>query len=208
MLLPLLLYLLQHQAPTLDGSITPGEWDHAIHRYGSGQLEIWIADYADSPDSALYVAVRGPGNGYPHIGITRGDTVLILHASAALGTARFVGQGELKQRVGEFNFRVRGTELDGAAAAERERFYREEGWVASTIRMGQTGEAEFKISRRLLTSSPASPASLAVAYWAESEGVSHWPVGVADAIAEERMVQGLLPEEARFRPGEWEAVGR
>jgi hypothetical protein len=203
MLLPLLLSLLQHPVPTLDGSITPGEWDHAIHRYGSDQLEIWIADYADSPDSALYVAVRGPGNGFPHIGISRGDTVLILHASAALGTAVFVGQGELKHRVGEFNFRVRGTELGDAAAAERERFYREEGWVASTIRMGQAGETEFKISNRLLSASPR----IAVAYWAESEGVSHWPVRVADAIAEERMVQGFLPEEARFRPGEWEAVG-
>jgi hypothetical protein len=197
----LLLSLLQSPVPTLDGTIAPGEWDRATHATGTGQLEVWTL----STDSALYVAVRGAGDGFPHLGIARGDTVLILHASAALGTARFVGPGEVKRRVGEWEFRVRGGEESEGSGEARE-FYRQEGWVATTIRMGRAGETEFKISRRLLNAFPASPASLAVAYWAEGQGVTHWPAGVNDDFALERMVQGFLPEEARFRPETWQAL--
>jgi hypothetical protein len=200
MLSSLLLCLLQIQTPTLDGTIAAGEWDHAIHLTGTANLDIYLLDSA--ADSAVYMAVRGRGDGYPHIAVSRRDTVLILHASAALGTAEFAGSGTRKRLVQEFNFRVRSPSLTGEAITERESFYREDGWAASTIRMGQPGETEFMISRRLL----GTASRIVVAYWSEADGVSHWPAEVDDASVELRMVQGFLPQEARFAVAQWAAI--
>lgn len=195
MLLPVVLALLQSGSPTLDGTIAPGEWDRATRATGSAGLEVFLAP----TDSALFVAVRGPGDGFPHIALVNGDTVLLLHASAALGTARFVGAGNHKTREQEFVFRVRGVGLTGEDQAERDAFYAREGWVASTIRMGKAGETEFKISRSLI---PAS-GPIAVAYWSAGSGVAQWPAGLEDAATLERTVQGFLPDHAEFRPAEW-----
>jgi hypothetical protein len=41
MILPLLLTLVQSPAPTLDGTISPGEWDRAVHTTGSDGLEVF-----------------------------------------------------------------------------------------------------------------------------------------------------------------------
>ena len=200
-MLPLFLFaFLQTQTPTLDGTIAPGEWDRATRATGSNGLEVFLLP----TDSALYLAVRGTGDGFPHIALIRGDAIFLLHASAALGTAMYGGDGEKKHLLQPFDFRVRGTALTGPDQAERDAFYAEEGWVASTIRMGVTGETEFKITRVLV----APGDRIAVVYWSAAAGVARWPAALGDAAVEERMVQGDLPEEAAFRPEEWGVVGR
>jgi hypothetical protein len=198
-MLPLLLLaVLQAQHPTLDGTIAPGEWDRASRVTGSNNLEVFLLP----ADSALYLAVRGTGDGFPHVALIRGDAVLILHASAALGTAMYGGDGERKHLLQPFDFRVRGTSRTGRDQEERDAFYAQEGWVASTIRMGVPGETEFKIARSLV----APGDRIAVAYWSETAGVTHWPAALGDAVVLERMVQGHLPEESQFRPEEWGVV--
>lgn len=195
MLLPIILSLLQASTPVLDGTISPGEYDHATRVTGSNGLEVFLL----RTDSALFIAVRGPGDGFPHVALTHGDTVLLLHASAALGTARFAGPGEEKRRIAEFAFGVRDPGMSEAARTARARFYASEGWVGSTIRMGTRGETELVIARRLV----APSAGVAVAYWSEESSIAQWPEALADGAVAERMVQGFLPEQARFRPSEW-----
>jgi hypothetical protein len=198
MLVPLMVLALQSPAPVLDGTITPGEWDHATHVTGSTGLEV----HTSVTDTATYVAVRGTGAGFPHIALMHGDTVLILHASAALGTARYAGAGDSMRLVQPFAYSVRRTGMDVEAQAERDAFYLREGWVATTARMGAPGETEFKIARS--RGGPGQP--IAVAYWSERSGVQHWPAALADAVVVERVVQGHLPEEAVFFVAEWGSI--
>ena len=197
-MIALLLALLQSPTPTLDGTIVPGEWDGATRATGSNGLEVFLLP----TDSALFVAVRGAGDGFPHLALIKGDAVFLLHASAALGTAMYGGDGERKHLLQPFDFRVRGTALSGPDQAERDAFYAQEGWVASTIRMGVTGETEFKIARSLFD--PGG--RIAVAYWSEDAGVTRWPAALMDGVTLERMVQGNLAAEAEFRPEEWGRV--
>jgi hypothetical protein len=195
MILPFVLALLQSPEPILDGTISPAEWSQATRETGSNGLEVFLYP----TDSVLYVAVRGRGDGFPHLALLSGDTVFILHASAALGTAKYAPAAGSRHLIQPFSFGVRGTALGGQAQAEREAFYAREGWVASTVRMGQAGETEFKIGPSRLQAGRR----IAVAYWAEGSGVSVWPASLADATATERMVQGFLPDTAGFRPEDW-----
>lgn len=194
----LLMALLQSPPPVLDGTISQGEWNDAKRFSGSGGLEVFLA----TGDSAVYLAVRGPGDGFPHVTLARGDSVLILHASAALGTARYVGAGHTKRLDRPFTFALRRTDMDRAGQAERESFYSKEGWVASTVRMGVTGETEFKIARSLI----GPDGRIAIAYWSASGGVERWPASLADDVTAQRMVQGFLEEEAEFLVADWAPV--
>jgi hypothetical protein len=198
MIMLLVLAVVQSTAPTLDGTLSPGEWKDAARLTGSGSLEILVRP----TDSVVYLAVRGPGDGFPHVAVVRGDTVRLLHASAALGTASFAGAGARKLAIATFAFAVRSPGMSGADLAQRDSFYLREGWVATTVRMGRPGETEFKISRSMLP--PGS--RIAVAYWSSESGVSHWPVALNDASAEDRIVQGFLPEVAEFHPAMWGTI--
>ncbi len=192
----ILLALLQTTSPVLDGTVAPGEWGRPSHVAGTSSLETWLM----STDSSVYVAVRGTGDGFPHLAIARGDTVLILHASAALGTAVYTGQGSRKRLIQPFTFAVRSPKMDPDTDAERERFFAREGWVASTILMGNRGESEFRIARWLL----GSGARILVAYWSEQGGVQHWPQSIAnDGAIREQTVKGFLADTLEFRPEAW-----
>jgi hypothetical protein len=198
MVIALLLALVQAQAPQLDGTIAPGEWDRAVHVTGTEGMEIFL----QRTDSAVYLAVRGSGDGFPHLALVHGDTILLLHASAALGTAKYVRAGRSHGLRQPFTFRVRGRALDTATRRERDAFYQREGWVASTMHMGRPAETEFKVAAVLLPRGER----LAVAYWSQQSGVLSWPASAHDAVMAERIVQGFLPDSASFIPDQWGVV--
>jgi hypothetical protein len=208
MLIPVLALLLQGTdtalhvphapAPTLDGTIAPGEWDHALRVLGTGGLEILLQRARD----VLHVAVRGPGDGFPHVAVYHADSVRILHASAALGTGVYTRNEDAWRRVRGFEWAVRETGFSTAAEAARQTFLRGEGWLAATMLMGKPGETEFQIQWDRL----GTPPRLAVAWWSEAGGVQYWPAGLADAVSVERVVQGFLPEVARFQVTAWKEL--
>jgi hypothetical protein len=190
-----LLLTLQAAVPTLDGTIAPGEYDGATTLTGSAGLVVHIRPM----DDAVYIAARGTPGGYPHLAISRGDTVLLLHASAALATARFAGAADRKNQVHGFTtFAVRNAGTSATGIAAREQFYRREGWTATTVEMGQ-GMTEFKVARSLMPRG----APLVVAFWSEGGGVQRWPAAIDDDAVGVRMVQGWLPTSARFAVAEW-----
>jgi hypothetical protein len=191
-----LLFTLQAAVPTLDGAIGPGEYDGGTSFTGSGGLVVRIR----TTDDAVYIAASGAAGGYPHVAISRGDTVLLLHASAALATARFAGPTDMKAQVHGFTtFSVRNAGTSAAGDAAREAFYRREGWTATTVEMGTPGVTEFKVAQSLL---PGGTPSV-VAFWSESGGVQRWPAEVEDDAVAVRVVQGWLTTTARFAVVSW-----
>jgi hypothetical protein len=76
-------------APTVDGKIDDGEWAGATtHRLeGGGDLRLL------KRGDFLYVAVHGAATGLASLCAAKGDTVRILHASAAIGEARYERRG-------------------------------------------------------------------------------------------------------------------
>ena len=185
-------------APAIDGRLAAGEWDAAARSPLPGGGEVLLMRDGDY----LYIGMRAARTGFPSVCVQAGDTVRVLHASAALGTAVYVRDGEAWRLRSPFRWGMRNPALTPEAAAERQAHLREHGWLASTVRMGGR-EKEMQVPLRFI--SPGS-VRLGLAYFSEEAGgppVTAWPAELADGCAAEQMVRGFDVQELRFDSGRW-----
>ncbi len=185
-------------SPTIDGRMSPGEWDGARQETFSDGSELFLM-YAEG---YLYLGLRAnpadmiAGN----IFLERGDEVLILHASAALGTAIYAPGAQDWEQTQGFMWRCRATSDSPAAQAEREAFLQEEGWLANNSRMGTANELEYQIAI------PEERLRLAVTFLRASdiEERIFWPVNLDDDCT--RPTPGGMPTQLSFTLDEWATI--
>ena len=124
--------------PTLDGTISPDEWNDAKQELFSDGSELLIMHH----EGYLYVGIRAntPGMIVGNIFIDQEDWVSILHSSAALGTAIYEKRSDTWEQTQDFLWRCRSTSNSASAIAEREAFLQDEHWVANNSRMGTPQE--------------------------------------------------------------------
>ena len=74
----------------LDGVISDGEWENVTeHKLaGGGRLMM------KKENKILFVAMIGNKKAWAHVYLSHRDTIKVLHASAALGEARYVKQND------------------------------------------------------------------------------------------------------------------
>jgi hypothetical protein len=130
-------------APTINGTLSPGEWDNAsVETFDDGsQLRLLQAgDY-------IYIGIRAHESGLiaGNIFISHGYKIAILHSSAALGTAIYQLSVDGWQQTQDFSWRCRNTGDSEAAQAERAEFLQDEGWLAANELMGTANELEYQI---------------------------------------------------------------
>lgn len=182
-------------APTMDGALSPGEWNDAAAESfadGSQLLLLQAGDY-------IYLAIRAIESEMiaSNIFISRGDEIAILHASAALGTAIYQKGADGWQQVQDFSWRCRSTGNSQAAIAEHAKFLEDEGWLAANGLMGTPNELEYQI--RI----PDQDFSLAVVYIKTTYPYEKvpWPVKLVDDCIQPS--SGGLPPELQFSPAQW-----
>ena len=129
--------------PVVDGTLSPGEWGSAvIETFSDGSELLLVRD-----EGYLYLGIRANtqemivGNVF----IERGDEIVILHSSAALGTAAYQKEVDRWQQTRGFVWRCRDAGDSQAARAERAAFLGEERWLADNSQMGAPNELEFQI---------------------------------------------------------------
>jgi formylglycine-generating enzyme required for sulfatase activity len=186
--------------PSVDGEIGQDEWARAYQDELSDGGEIYLLH----SDNYLYLGIRaaGSGSGVGSLCMVHGDEVAILHSSAALGTAVYERGESGWQQTQDFTWRCRSTSDAPSAQAERDRFLQEEGWLANNGRMGVPGEVEYRIDM------PETSLRLAVTYIGppDFEAVARWPVDLDDDCGNAQMLQGPIPEQARFDPETWVTI--
>jgi formylglycine-generating enzyme required for sulfatase activity len=181
--------------PTIDGTLSTSEWDSAAvatFADGSELLLMHAGDY-------LYLGLRAntPGMIVGNVFIQRENEIIILHSSAALGTAIYQ-QGEgVWHQVRDFDWRCRDSGSSASAQAERAAFLQEESWLASNARMGTPNELEYQIAILEET------LRLAVNFIrADDPNVKiPWPTDLADGCI--LPTPGGLPADLYFSPGGW-----
>ncbi len=184
--------------PTMDGTLSPGEWDDATVEAFADGSELLLMH----ADGYLYLGIRSntpemiAGNVFVHYV----DEIAILHVSAALGTAIYQQGEDNWQQVQPFIWQCRSTSLSDAAQAERDTFLQQEGWVAANSRMGTPAELEYRIKIRedilhlavnLLRSSQPN------------EKIS-WPADLEDDCI--KPTPGGLPSQLQFSPDRWATI--
>jgi hypothetical protein len=182
---------------TLDGKLSAGEWADALplNLTEGGKL---LLKY----DGAhLLVGMKGAKEGWGHLYVTDGKGVYVLHASAALGSVIYQQeQGHVWQPTNQFKWELRDRSLSEQAVAARASYLENNGWVASTSRMGEPGEVEFKVANRF---KQGQEMSIAVAYITDPKKVQYWPQSLRDDCLKEELTTGRTPAALRFDLGTW-----
>lgn len=181
--------------PTIDGSLARDEWKDAreIELQPTGQA------FLLQDEQALYVGLRVGANCIPSLCLLHGERILVLHASASLGTAEYERSAEAWTATRKFAWRCRGGQ---AADQERARFLAEEGWVATTTADGRPGEAEYRIERRLLAGGLPRIAVVACRIQPMPMTACAWPDTVRDDSCNQDLLFGKTPD-LQLAPKTW-----
>ncbi len=185
----------QNMPPTLDGTISVGEWKNAAKERFSDGSELFLM-YSEG---FLFVAIRAtpPDMIVGNIFVDRGLDVAILHSSAALGTAIYTSGDESWERTQEFVWRCRSTGDSATAQAEREAFLQDEGWLANNSYMGSPNELEYKIAMS------EGNIRLAATFIRANDLQSrvYWPASLEDDCTVP--TPGGMPSSLSFAPETW-----
>ena len=186
-------------AATLDGTLAPGEWPGAYLGRLTGDGEVLLM----YDGGFLYLGVRRRADLVVTVCLDRGDSVAVLHSSAALGTAvyrRGPNGWDLTRR---FIWELRDSTMTAAAQREREAFLQREGWVATNAYVGARTDTEFAIAM------PSGRLRLAVVPMSVGEGYQEtawWPGRLADGCRVGDLLSGHLPTLLHFAPDTWMTV--
>lgn len=196
---PLVLSIPVGEPQAIDGVIAPGEWDSAVVSSFLDGSEILLMH----KDGYLYLAVRAKTTGLiaGNIYLAAGDQIIIMHTSAALGTAHYQLEGQTWQLTQGFVWRCRQTSNSDAAMAAREAFFEEEGWVSINGYMGTPNELEYKITL------PEGEFRLAANYIGADSAADikvPWPAYLTDGTT--TPTPGGPPQQMQFVPEVWAAV--
>jgi hypothetical protein len=191
----------QGAAVVIDGRMNEAEWERAaVQRLPDGTILRLQHD-----GRYLLLGIEGGKQGFPSVCVAHGESVRVLHASAALGSVAYSrSQGDWTTGENEFVYGMRNTELTEAARAERSEYLSRHAWLASTYRMGDGRAYELQISLSILP----EKSGLAVAYFVpagETGSIVRWPQSLApgDGCADDKLVRGHVPARLRFKPEQW-----
>ena len=149
----------------------------------------------------LHVTVTGPRKGLASLCASDESTVRILHASAALGEARYEKQGDSWTLASGFDFKLRDSRTGSPGDADRRGYFEAMGWSANSSNAGApVREFAIRLTDRIRY--------IGVTFLGIDEpmAVSHWPSSMEDDCRAVQVAQGYLPKSARFSPSTWHSV--
>ena len=173
--------------PTIDGVVDEAEWRDAVTEpMSDGATARWLHSGA-----TLYVAVSGTEIGAVNVVISRDDQVMILHSSAALGSALYTSAGESWVLSHGFSWCCRNATDESGPS----QLLADEGWKANIGFAGNPGEVEFAIAL------PWEGAAVAVSSIRDQDDKGFWPIDLS-ADARDQLL-GVPPAERNFNIEEW-----
>ncbi|MCP4542201.1 MAG: hypothetical protein GY832_34190 [Chloroflexi bacterium] len=181
--------------PILDGVLSPGEWDNAQQETFSDGSELLLMH----DGNYLYLGIRASTDDLfvPTVCVDRGNEMIFLHSSAALGDAFYERAEDDWQLTKPFEWILR----EGALESHRESFLQDKGWLASLARVGTLGEIEFQIAI------PEGSARIAVAYLlSPNYSPIWWPADLADDCRNFELLSGNDINNLQFSPELWVTV--
>lgn len=184
-------------APTIDGELSPGEWD-AARTIALDRGELLLMQ----DGVYLYLGIRSESLGLGSICVYWDDQISILHSSAALGTAEYARSDDGWQKTRDFAWTNRETSNSQQALENRRNHLEREGWLASNGRMGNRNEMEYQIAMT------EGEVQLAVTYLLspDYESTDFWPETLGAGCRDFSPFAGDAPETVDFQPDTWITV--
>lgn len=184
---------------TLDGTFSEGEWAGAYVGSLTGGGEVRLMH----DGGYLYLGVRRREDLVVTVCLDRGDSVAVLHSSAALGSAVYQRGANGWDLTRRFSWSLRDSTTSTGARQEREAHLRREGWVATNAYVGARTDTEFQLAM------PAGRMRLAVVPMSVGENYEEtawWPGRLADGCRARDLLSGDPPAQIHFAPETWMTV--
>lgn len=154
----------------------------------------------------LFVGIVAAQTGFPSVCTGRGDSVQVLHASAALGSVTYTrAAGVWTTRDTAFAYGMRNPDTTDQARQERRAYRARHGWVSSTFRMSRGLTHEMQISIDLLDRVPRLALGYFVTGAADTWSILPWPssMPLAGDCGDSELVRGRVPARLHFAPESW-----
>jgi hypothetical protein len=188
-------------AVVIDGVHEPEEWRRSVEVRLSDRSTVRL----QHDGQYLYIAISGANRGFASLCSARGDTVKVLHASAALGAVTYTRNGaDWRSPDTAFTYSMRSTDTTATGKAERRAYLERHGWVSTTVNMGRHLTHEMQIALDRLD----TPPRIALGYFriaGPDLSVLAWPESLpaAEGCIAQRLVSGYVPPNLQFRPADW-----
>ena len=179
----------------LDGKIDAAEWksadSFALEKGGTLRLK--------QDQSFLYIGMSSQDEGWTHVYLQKKDTIFVLHASAALGTAIYIDDGVRWNRVQTFQWGFRAMVYNDGTKKVMDDFLKQNRWVANNINIGNKKTLEYKIDLAAFNGIE----KIAFVYASDANEPHYFPKGLKDATISADLVYGNPPDMLRFEPSTW-----
>jgi hypothetical protein len=184
----------------IDGRIEEKEWkDAAVFELAGGGQVFFKYD-----GEYLFVGVRGLKKGWSHLYLSEGETVSVMHASAALGmTVYAADKNELWQPAGPFAWDLRDRALTPETKKKMTAYLAKNFWAANNNNMTELPEIEFQVKPR---NASVKTLYVAVVYAADAKNPQFFPAGLKDATVKQELVYGNTPNDLKFSPAGWAQI--
>ena len=183
----------------LDGKADEAEWKDA-QKY---ELKNGGSMLVRKGENEIWVSLESSKKGWVQIYISAGDTIRVLHASAALGEARYVKQKQLWHAIQDFKYELRDRGYNEQVAAKQQDYFQKFGWTANNNNTGDGKTFEFKID---LLRFGRSPVAMAYLILDDPNDPHYFPVTVNDHTILPRLMQGYTPDSLSFDTGSWQKI--
>jgi hypothetical protein len=183
-------------AVQLDGVINADEWKGAKEADLRGGGKVFFR----RDGNVLYVALKGVSKGWAHVYLSHNDTVHVMHASAALGSVTYFPQEAKWSTIQKFNWQLRDRSYSDTTARKMEDYFRQNGWVANNVNIGDGMTAEFKID---LSRFATQKLAFACLFASKPETPSYYPEDLSDHTILKDLVYGNAPAQLEFNPKTW-----
>jgi hypothetical protein len=179
----------------IDGTVGAAEWRGSlvVNLAGAGQL------FFRHDDRFLYVGIRADEPGFASLCIARADTIRVLQAASALGSARYQRTAHDWALISGFDWQLRSPSRSTRARAERQEYLATYGWLATTRQQGAR-QKEFQIA---LDQLPRDGIPIALVYRTEAGPSWRWPATMHDGCSSLMLVAGVDVEHLAFAPEQW-----
>jgi hypothetical protein len=177
-------------APTVDGTLEPGEWAGAAGTALDDGTAVWWMHAGGN----LFVGIDGDQIGAVNLVLAAGDEVRMLHSSAALGSALYARDGDAWLMEHGFAWCCRSRTDDTDARA----LFESEGWTANIGFLGAPGEVEFRVAW------DGGDTRAAISSIAPDGTVAFWPEDLDEEARE--ALHGERQELERFAADTWPRI--
>lgn len=176
----------------LDGHIQAQEWKnaqtHSLQRGGTVSIQ--------QDSEFVYIGIKALRSGWTHVYVARGNSVFVLHASAALGTAEYAYDGSHWKLKQQFIWELRDEGLTKEETRRRIEFLKKRDWVGTVNGMHETDQEI--ILRRSAFDGP-----IAVLHASDAASPHFWPAGLSDGTLHRDLIYGTAPDSLSFDISHW-----